>query len=41
METPGGIWPVDRLDYLDWLNSINWTQGPFGDVDWLNSTEWT
>jgi len=38
LEAPDDIWPVDGLDDLVWLNSIDWTSGPFGDPDWLNCT---
>jgi hypothetical protein len=40
LETLDGISPVGGLDDLDWLNSIDWTRGPFGDLDWLNITDW-
>ncbi|CZR70092.1 uncharacterized protein PAC_19993 [Phialocephala subalpina] len=33
LEMPDGIWPVDGLDDLDWLNSIDWTWGPFDNLD--------
>ena len=41
LEMPDTILPVDRVDDLDWLNSIDWTRGPFGDLDWLSNTDWS
>jgi hypothetical protein len=39
VETETEIVPVDGLDDLDWLNSIDWSRGPFGDLDWLNNVD--
>ncbi len=33
LETPHGNRSVDELDDLDWLNSIDWTQGQVGCTD--------